>query len=143
MSKKKRKPKIGTNNYSIDGRKISSKAFEASKGESSEHKSLVFSFAYTCPNHFQLSDWQHEELKGLINKLRDFSNMKWSEIRKIKGFKPVDHSTFSQPLPKNISPEVTILEFRTSGRARVFGFRLEETFYIIWFDRNHEVYNMS
>ncbi|KGE20684.1 MAG6450 family protein [Paenibacillus wynnii] len=143
-SKKKKKPVLGHQPKSqLGGKTISPEAFNVPDEGSTDHLSPVFSFIDCCPNHFQLSDWQFDELKALMATLRDLSGKQWSELRKIKGFKSVDSSTFSCDLPAYISPEVTIWECRVSGRARIFGHRSRNVFKIVWFDRNHEVYPMS
>lgn len=144
MSSKKKKPIIGKEpEMRIAGKKISADAFRVPDEGSTDHMSPVFSFIDCCPNHFQLSDWQYDELKALMSTLRDFSGRQWSEVRKSKGFRSVDSTTFSQGLPEYISPDVTIWEFRVSKRARLFGHRSRNVFNIVWFDRNHEVYPMS
>lgn len=144
MGKKKKKLQPEkTSAIKIRGKRISPKAFEAEEEGSTDHLPPVFSFAETCPNHFKLCDWQYEELKHLNDVLRRYSRMSWAEIRKEKGFGPVDSSTFSVQLPQYISPDIAILEFRVNKRARIFGYRARQVFNIIWFDRNHEVYPMS
>lgn len=142
---KKVKPKAQKpDSRTIRGRKISGTAFDSPhETGSTDHLAPVFSFSDTCPNHFLLEHWQSNELKQLIQALRDFGNRSWSELRKLKGFKSVDQRHFSQPLPEYISPELTIWECRVTGRARLFGYRNKNVFHIVWFDRNHEVYPMS
>lgn len=147
MSKANRKnarPTLGNQPKSqIAGRTISHDAFEVPDEGSTDHLNPVFSFGDCCPNHFQLSDWQGDELKALMNTLRELSGKKWAEVRRIKGFKNVDSSTFSHELPNYISPDVTMWECRVSKRARLFGHRSRNVFNIVWFDRNHDVYPMS
>lgn len=145
MSKKRRKPVLEQEHkkQTIAGKTISPDAFEIPDTGSTDHLNPVFSFMDVCPNHFQLSDWQGDELKALIACLRDMSGRKWSEVRMNKGFKSVDPRTFSKELPQYISPEVTIYEFRVSKKARIFGHRVRNVFRVVWFDRNHEVYPMS
>ncbi|CAG5089470.1 Putative uncharacterized protein [Thermobacillus xylanilyticus] len=143
MSRKKKIRHAEPPEIKIGGKRISRKAFEAEEEGSTDHLPPVFSFAETCPNHFQLYKWTSEELKHLIDALRRYSKMRWQEIRKTKGFNSVDPSTFSVPLPNYISPDVAILEFRVNHKARIFGYRSRQVFNIIWFDRNHEVYPMS
>lgn len=143
MSSKKKKPMLSVQPKSqIGGKTISSSAFDVPDEGSTDHLSPVFSFSDCCPNHFQLSDWQSDELKALMSTLRDLSGKQWSEVRKIKGFKSVDSVTFSRDLPAYISPDVTIWECRVSGKARLFGHRYKNVFKIVWFDRNHQVYPM-
>lgn len=138
------KPRQKQQSEFIAGKKIKKDAFDLPDDtRSTDHMSPVFSFSDTCPNHFRLDDWTKKEIKQLIDQLRLYSGMKWSDLRKIKGFGPVDPSTFSKKLPKTISPEVKIYECRINGKMRLFGHRVKNTYHIIWFDRNHEVYPMS
>jgi hypothetical protein len=142
MSKKK-KPQLGNKEKAtIRGRTISNEAFEVPESGSTDHMQPVFTFNDTCPNHFQLHDWQYEELKHLTEKLRDLSKKTWAEIKSVKGFMIVDQKNFSRNLPEYISQDATIYECRISKRARLFGHRARNVFCIIWFDRNHEVYPM-
>lgn len=139
-----KKPKQHPSKKQIGARGISNKLFQIpDDGLSTDHLPPVFSFVDTCPNHFQLHEWQGEELKHLINTLRDLSKRTWAEVRQIKGFLKVDPSTFSKSLPEYLSPDITIYECRVSKRSRIFGHRVRNAFHIIWFDRNHEVYPMS
>jgi len=141
---KNKKLKPGNNEkLTIKGRGISANATDVDFIGSTDHLSPVFSFIDTCQNHFQLHDWGREELKHLNDKFREYSKMTWSELRGIKGFQSVNPKTFSQPLPAHISPDVTVYECRISGKARLFGHRVNNVFRVIWFDRNHEVYPMS
>src|SRR4051812_6981279 len=90
---------------SIAGRTIKQKVLQAEEEGSTDHLSPVFSFVDTCPNHFQLADWQGQELKSLIDTMRDLGKLKWGEVRNQKGFKPVSPKTFSRPWPEYVSPE--------------------------------------
>jgi len=142
MSKKQFKKKSKDEKRTLHGKKISPDAFKVVDSGSTDNQNPVFSFQFTCANHFQLSDWQHDELKGLISKLRELSGKRWVEIKSLKGFKPVDPATFSKQLPQNVPQDATIFECRTSGKARLFGYRINNIFHIVWFDRNHQVYPM-
>jgi len=144
MKKTKQKAKLPQQGrVHIGGKTISPELFNKPDRGSSDHMNPVFSFSDTCHNHFPLESWQGSELKHLIDKLRDMSKRPWAEIRRNKGFIIVDQRTFSTKLPDHLSEDLTIYEFRVSQRARVFGHRIHNSFHIIWFDRNHEVYPMS
>lgn len=144
---KNKKPKLKLKEkHIILGKTILDEAFNVPEEEgSTDNLQPVFSFRDLCNNHFQLHEWQEDEIKKLVQTFRDCGNWTWSEAKKVRGFnlKPVDPRTFSKSLPEFISPDLTILEFRVSKRARVFGYRARNVFHIIWFDRNHEVYPMS
>ena len=52
------------------------------------------------------------------------------------GFKLIDkHPT----LPNNIPEDARLSEMRIDQKKRIFGFRVQSVYYIIWFDRNHSV----
>jgi hypothetical protein len=41
--------------------------------------------------------------------------------------------------PILVSPELTIIGLRASQKMRVFGVYVEQVFYVLWFDPNHEI----
>ena len=48
-------------------------------------------------------------------------------------------------LPNNglrhlISPEFEFAEMRVTQRARVHGFRMKATFFLVWLDKDHQIY---
>ena len=56
------------------------------------------------------------------------------------GFTAIPAKNYSRTLPQNLDQEIDLTEMGVSGKARIFGVRHEETYYIIWLDRNHEVW---
>jgi len=139
-----KRPKQKPPQSSIGGKIINPQAFDVpDEQRSTDHMNPVFSFMDTCHNHFQLDELTRQELKQLIDQLRMFSKMTWGEVRKVKGFQPVNPSTFSKSLPTHLSPDIKIFECRVTGKIRLFGHRIRNAYHIIWFDRNHEVYPMS
>lgn len=147
MSKRnKRKIKYQKNdNRQLRGKKIADEAFETTFIQDTDDMTPTFSFKSCSNNRFKLSEWQPKEIEQLISVFKKLESCSWKEIRRNKGFgyKIVDPDTFSCNLPENISPDETIIELRVSKKARLFGYRGKNIFYIIWFDRNHEVYPMS
>lgn len=142
---KKIKPH-GNKDVSISGKRIPNSAFEAEE-ENTNGLSPLFSFKHLCTNHFQLHEWGSEELKSLTDTFIKMEQQSWTDIMKQRkrglGYAVVDPSTFSKSLPRHISPDVSIIEIRVTQKARLFGYRWRNIFNVIWFDRNHEVYDMS
>ncbi|WYP28464.1 hypothetical protein NSQ54_10310 [Alkalihalobacillus sp. FSL W8-0930] len=135
------------NQNKISGKTISDKALEVrNPGHNTNDLAPHFSFKHACNHHFQLSDWQSIELAELIECFRKLESQSWTNIMKQSkrglGYCKVDPKTFSKSLPEYISPEHTIIELRVNKKARLFGYRWENVFHIIWFDRNHDVYPM-
>ncbi len=142
---KEKATKKTSKNPKIGQAKISPAAVELRNGNSTDHLNALFSFCDSCPNHFQLSEWQSTELKSLVDTFKNMGKRPWSELKADRGLqiKMVDPKYFSKKLPDFISQDVTIHELRVSKRARIFGHRTGNVFNIIWFDRNHDVYKMS
>ncbi len=94
-----------------------------------------------------------ESLKDVILKLRSFEGMKWSEI--------LSDNSGRKKRPKNSEKEITaiikdaqkrfeilnlhrehdsIYSFAIDGKARLWGVRTENVFYVVWIDPDHEIY---
>ena len=65
--------------------------------------------------------------------------MPWRVIKTYIGFKYENITGIQKP--DNIDKDITLSSFRISQSFRLIGYRNEQFFYIIWFDRNHEVYS--
>ena len=44
-------------------------------------------------------------------------------------------------IPKNITPDVTFLAVRFSGRKLMVGYSLAQIFYVMWLDRDFTLYD--
>lgn len=83
------------------------------------------------------------QIKDVIDKLRSFESMKWSEILGSK-----NHAIATESLSKPARDRLTTLQLddvgelvslRFSGRERVFGVRQGAVLRLLWWDPNHEV----
>lgn len=124
-------------NQPLAGKKIPVKALTLPDQERNDYP--VFSFIHVSEQHCLLSEWQGEELLQLIRALKTMEQLRWTNVGSHGGlrFKPIDN--YAKPLPFNVSPEVTVCEFRVCEVKRVFGYRVGNVFRILWFDREHEV----
>jgi hypothetical protein len=91
-----------------------------------------------------VSRWEQAELVQLINRLKYFELNTWDQIRTSGGqgassggigYKPLEGHPFK--LPPNIPQDITLHEFRIGRKPRLYGFRDNAEFYIIWFDNEH------
>ncbi|HYX18047.1 MAG TPA: hypothetical protein VE944_27525 [Nostoc sp.] len=141
---KKRLPKQKSENKS---KKISEAATaKATQGETTDHLHPSFRFAYADPNRWCLSYWEADEIDDLIRALQKIEKHTWLQIKsqgsKIRGgsvgcgFKVIEQHP---NLPNSVSDDVTISEMRVCQKKRIFGFRIDSIYYIIWFDRDHSV----
>ena len=113
------------------------------KQASTDSQYPVFSFKNVCSNHCQLSDWQGRELLKLITTFKTMESLPWGEVRNHKGLnlKPIEQCAFR--LPDSVPEDVVIQEVKVDKKRRLFGYRAGRVFYLIWFDRNHDVVPMG
>ena len=104
-----------------------------------------FRFTYADKNRWTLSDWTPTEIKDLIEGLKKIEKYTWGQI-KSHGSKNRGQSVgtgyklISDPpaLPLELQKK-DITEMRIDRKKRIFGFRENSVYYIIWFDRDHSV----
>ena len=127
--------------------KISEKATaNASQVGTTDHLKPSFRFTYADENRWHLSEWKADEIKELIRDLKKIENHTWLQTKEQRskkrgdsvgcGFKIIQNHPH---LPNAVSEDVTISEMRIGQKKRIFGFRAESHYYIIWFDRDHSV----
>ncbi|MEH2148588.1 MAG6450 family protein [Nostoc sp.] len=141
---KKHLPKQKIENKS---KKISEEATaKATQGETTDHLKPSFRFKHADPNRWCLSKWEAEEIVDLMRALQKIENHTWLQIKsqgsKTRGesvgcgFKVIkQHPT----LPSSVSDDTVISEMRVCKKKRIFGFRIDSIYYIVWFDRDHSV----
>lgn len=132
MGKPKRIPKREITSGSIPANATKTK-------DDNQMKFPVFSFKHVSENHCLLSDWQSAELIDLIKMFKTMESLTWNQVHSHKGLEYKQINNPKYPLPKTVSPDITICEVRACQKKRVFGYRIDNVFCVIWFDRNHEV----
>ena len=73
----------------------------------------------------------------------------WSLLvdKHVLGFKI---NKYVEKLPKEsvkcikdiLSPDITFSELKVTEKARIHGFQVGAAFYLVWLDRNHEIFPM-
>ena len=96
---------------------------------------LKFSF---CDNEYPLFKLSKDELKAFVNFAKKFESLSWQDIKKYVGFKFENISNIKNRV--RIENSYMFNSLRVSQKFRLIGFRKENAFNIIWFDKNHEVY---
>lgn len=105
--------------------------------QSSDEKTCNLKFSNCDDNKYSLCDLGKAELKKFVAYAKKVENMKWVDIKKSKGLNY--ESIYELKPPSNISEEIVLKSMRVDGEFRVFGYRMNESFYIVWFDPNHEL----
>lgn len=102
------------------------------------------SFKYYQQHYQCLSEWNQNELKALGKFFGKVAHMTWNEIMQDGGLRMTKHKSKST-LPNKgayldqIDPDIKSFELRVEDNARTHGFREQETFYVVWLDRKHEI----
>lgn len=117
--------------------KINPKATENSYSTNDDFCRFVFSF--TCERHCLLSDWQKIELSELIGFFKKLELQTWKDIFKDDGLNYESHSWIALPRPRALPPDASLDSMRVTQRMRLYGYRTQNFFNIIWFDREHKV----
>lgn len=111
------------------------------------------SLRYFDPSFQCLSEWTSDELRAFSGMIESLRGMTWDDIYRTGGklgnktgvgytvHKDASRLPNSRRLEK-LSPDLTFFELRVTGRARVHGFRTKSVFFLVWLDRNHDVYKM-
>lgn len=114
--------------------------------EKTDDQSPSFRLTHADDNRYLVSSWKSEEIKDLIRALKKIERHTWAQIKsqgsKTKGdsvgcgYKTI---TNHPKLPDSISEDILLSEMRVCQTKRIFGFRIHSIYYIVWFDRTHEI----
>jgi len=127
-------------------RRILQAATQLTQPSSTDDEHPSFRFTYTDKNRWLLSDWTSSEINDLIEGLKKIEKYTWTQIKSHgskkrgdsvgTGYKLIDNHP---SLPDNIPEDQRLSEMRIDDKKRIFGFRVQSIYYIVWFDRNHSV----
>lgn len=91
-----------------------------------------------------ISVWQRGELEKLRKLIDKVQKLTPTAIRTDAGLHWKNHNGPPRgkgwSSPAGLSKDVPICELRVDNKARVHGAIYEGTFYLVWLDRNHEVF---
>jgi hypothetical protein len=97
-------------------------------------------FRYFQQRHECLSDWKQDELKYLANWISKAAERTVPQITSTTKTCHAHLGKPPKPLPSMVSPEMQLYGIDITAKARVHGFFTENTFYLVWLDRAHEMY---
>ena len=114
------------------------------------HVPVSVSFRHAvCGGDFCLSSSTPDEVRGVIDCLRQLTTMTWYDVLRSGGkgggkaglgYEAYSDSALKRASrPDFLSKELKISGIRASQKYRVFGFYHDHIFHILWFDRNHDI----
>ncbi len=102
-----------------------------------------FSLEY-LQRDYCLSHCQQEEKASFADAIHKRSQLTWSQINSLPrhglGYEIIPQHQINSGLPNHLSKEVNLLSFRCFGIKPMVGYRKNDTFYVLWLDRNHDLY---
>lgn len=111
---------------------------------------IKFSFRYydVTSDRYCLSCWEREEIRKTLGRLREIGEKTYFDMcadGEVLHFHEVDWQQTSEPhgFPDRDARAMAPFQFALLGvnrwKARVFGALSGDTFYIVWFDKDHRV----
>jgi hypothetical protein len=142
MRKGKNPPKPGTNPHAGSGPAHHPKPISPKVTLSFER--------YVCGDRFCLSKWNPEQIQSFLDCLRKLSQRTWEQLLASSSKDPALKTGLNPTLykasdlngvswPDWLKRYAKILGIRASDRRRVFGVRIENVFYVLWFDEGHQI----
>lgn len=123
--------------------RIPEQATQLNRPSSADDEHPSFRFTYADKNRCVLSDWTSSEINDLIEGLKKIEKYTWGQIRchgsKKRGESVGTGYKLIDKHPDNIPEDKRLSEIRIDEKKRIFGFRVQSIYYIIWFDRDHSV----
>ena len=85
------------------------------------------------------------EKADFADALHKRSQLTWNEIQNAPrhglGSEKMPRSRIQASIPSHVTPDVTFLAFRFSGRKAMVGYRQGHIFYVMWLDRDFTLYD--
>ena len=139
---KKRVPKTATHKNSKQNKRkgVPDKARELTQPVNYMKMNPAFRFASRDKHKYLLAHWTKEELEDLLSFFDKMEQRTWEQIIQAPGDKGLGYKHISSVSPpEHVSPDRKIHEARVCRTKRVFGYREDNVFNIIWFDRTHDI----
>lgn len=105
---------------------------------------------YYHPGYQCFSTWNKDNLKAFSALIEKMRTVHWSLLvgKHALGFKI---NKYDDKLPKGdvqclkdiLSPDITFSELKVTEKARIHGFKIGAAFYLVWLDKNHDIFPMS
>ncbi|MCZ4337127.1 hypothetical protein [Shewanella colwelliana] len=105
-----------------------------------------FSFEFCFVSNKSVEKINKSEKVALIEKIVHLSKITWAEIKALprqQGFEKIDKKSFQKlpGVPALFKDENKITVFRLpSGKGRLVGYIVDETFFIVWVDTKFDMY---
>jgi len=106
----------------------------------------IFSLERVQSGDYCFSKLSQEDKSQFAEAIFRRKSLMWRDIKKIDrhglGFEKISKNSIKTGIPASITEDEThLLAFRYSGRKAMVGQRVNNIFYVLWFDHNFSLYN--
>lgn len=103
----------------------------------------TFSFTHLVGDYC-IPTCSQEQKAALADAIYNLSRLQWVEIMQQSknglGCEKIPRYRLRKPVPAHITDDITLLAFRFWKKAPMVGYRIGETFHIVWLDKNFDLY---
>lgn len=103
-----------------------------------------FSLEYLVKD-FCLTRCETVEKASFADAIYQLAQLSWAQINNAPrhgvGFEKISRSAIDSGIPSVITEDTNIIAFRFYGKAPMVGFRRDDTFYVVWLDREFSLYD--
>lgn len=114
------------------------------------HTPVGLSFRHAQPgDDFCLSRCQPHKVREYVDCLRQLTTLTWQQVLQTggkgankagRGYTPyTDDALRHVSRPAWLSEDIRIAAVRASRKVRLFGCYVDHVFYVLWFDRGHDI----
>lgn len=126
------------------GKKLAISAAASSARIDYNREKPTFCLRHIDPNYC-ITACDVDEKASFAETLRNLSQLTWNELRSTPhrglGCEKIAREAIRRPIPVGITEDVAFLAFRFHGKKPMVGYRVNEMFHIVWFDRDFSLYN--
>lgn len=111
-----------------------------------DEKPPVFSLERLQNGNYCLQELDKEGKASFAEAIFRRKDKKWKEIKQMPkhglGFEKIAKTSINAPIPRFITDDVdNLLAFRFHGKRPMVGYRQNDIFYVLWFDKDFSLYD--
>ena len=110
--------------------------FYSLEKDNNDDKLCCLRFSQCDDNKHQLWKLNKEEIKIFISYAKKIEKLPWREIFHNKGLNY--EKLLELKIPDYLDKDISLYSMRADIKFRIIGYRIDNYFYIVWFDNNHE-----
>ena len=122
------------------------KKFSSQEPINYDNKPPIFSLERLIQGKYCFSNLNQIDKAAFAESIFKRRNIPWKEIKNLPrhglGIEKISKHSIKTGLPRNITEDFNdFIAFRFSGKKPMVGYRINEIFYVLWFDHDFTLYD--